>query len=106
MKLIFARIQTGEPDAGDGDEAGFLGEHLDVAERLEQRHVLARRCEDPGRGTGKEGLERKPAARVPEVAGDEARAAFWAGPQRMFGHGNSLGSIRTKKKGRISDAAL
>ena len=85
-EVILARIQTGESDAGDGDETGLLGEHLDVAERFEQRDVLARRGQDPGRGAGKERLEREPAARVPEIAGDEARAAFRAVPQRRFRH--------------------
>jgi hypothetical protein len=40
-KVIFARVQAGEADAGDGDQASFLWEHLDVAERFKQRHVLA-----------------------------------------------------------------
>ena len=81
-EVILARVQTGESDAGDGDQAGLLGEHLDVAERFKQRDVLARR-EDPRRGTGKQCLEREPATRMPEVAG-----------------------TRTEKQGRISDAAL
>ena len=46
--MIFPRVETGESDAGDGDEAGLLGEHLNVAERFEQRYVLARSSEDPG----------------------------------------------------------
>jgi hypothetical protein len=44
-KVIFAQVQAGEADAGDGHQAGFLWEHLDVAERLKQRHVLAGSCE-------------------------------------------------------------
>ena len=65
QEVIFARRETGESHAGNGDEAGFLGKHLDVAERFEQRHVVARRREDPGRGTGEECLEREAATRVP-----------------------------------------
>ena len=50
-QVVLARIEAGEADAGDGDEAGFLRKDLDVAERFEQPHVLSRRCEDAGRGT-------------------------------------------------------
>src|SRR5262249_32464527 len=71
-EMVLARIETGETDARDGNEAGLLREHLDVAERFEQRHVLARGREDPRRGTREEGLQRRPAARVPQVTADEA----------------------------------
>jgi len=60
-EVIFARVQTGESDAGDGDEAGFLGKHLDVAERFEQRHVLAQL---PGQLPGPRGRNRKRAPRA------------------------------------------
>ena len=46
--------------------------------------MLARSREDLRCGTGKECLEREPATGVPEVARDEARAAFRAVPQRRF----------------------
>ena len=85
-EMVFARVQAGEADAGDGDEAGLLRKHLDVAERFEQRHVLARGRENPRRGTRTERLQREPAARVPEVAADQARAAFRAVPQGVFRH--------------------
>ena len=61
-EVIFARVQTGESDAGDGDQAGFLWEHLDVAERFKQRHIRARSREDPRRGAGEERLQREPIA--------------------------------------------
>jgi hypothetical protein len=34
-KMTLARVKSGEADAGDGNEAGFLREHLDIAERFE-----------------------------------------------------------------------
>jgi hypothetical protein len=61
-KVTPARIQAGEADAGDGDEAGFLREYLHVAERFEERHVLARGAEDARRRTGEQCLQRESAA--------------------------------------------
>src|SRR5262245_39986928 len=79
-EVVLARRETGEANTRDGDKAGLLREHLDVAERFEQRHVVARGGEDPRRGSGEEGLQRVPAARVPQVTADEACAAFRAVP--------------------------
>jgi hypothetical protein len=79
-KIALARIETGKADARDGNEAGFLREHLDVAERFEQRYVPARGREVPGRGAGEEGLQREHTARVPQVPADEPCAAFRAEP--------------------------
>ena len=61
-EVVFARVEPREADTRDGDEAGFLREHLDVAERFKQRHVLARGRDDLRRGIGKERLQRELAA--------------------------------------------
>jgi hypothetical protein len=31
-EMVFPRVQTGKADPGDGDEAGFLWQHLHIAE--------------------------------------------------------------------------
>src|SRR5262245_5485275 len=85
-EVVLARVQTGEADPCDDNEAGLLREHLDVGERFEQRHVLTGGREDPRRGTGEESLQREPAARVPQVTGDEASAAFRTLPERAVRH--------------------
>ena len=86
-EVILAGVQAGEPHSGDGYEPSSLRKHLDVAKRFEKRHVLARGRKDLGRGTGEECRQREPPARVPEIAGHEARAALRAEPQRAFRHG-------------------
>jgi hypothetical protein len=35
QKVVFSWVQPGETDAGDGDKAGLLGKHLDIAEGFE-----------------------------------------------------------------------
>jgi hypothetical protein len=99
--MILAWVQAGETDAGDCDEASFLREHLDVAERFEQRHVLARNHEDPRCRTGEERLEGESAARVPEVSGDQSCPAFRAVPEQIFRH---HGKPITRFCSRISHA--
>ena len=79
-----ARMQAGEPDSRDADQARLLRDDLHVAQGLEQANVPAGKCKCARPSACEERLQCESPTRVPQVAADQSRSAFRADPERGF----------------------
>jgi hypothetical protein len=82
LEAALARGQTREPHPGHAHQPGLLGDHLDVAERVQHGDIRLGQLQDAGGRTGEQDLQPVLAAGVPQVATDQPDSALGTDPDR------------------------
>jgi hypothetical protein len=83
-EVILARREPGKADPGDADEACFLRNDLNVAERAQDVDKLPGDADDRWIRASEESFEREVSTRMPQILRDEARTTVWADPHRLL----------------------